>query len=335
MRTLYLNLIISCITLASITLFAGCGEDDNSVNNTNHSPVITDLVSSESTVDATSSCTITCSATDADGDALTYNWSANAGLINGTGSSITWTSPDVSGSVTVVCEVSDVHGAAIADSIAIMVTRLMPTDGLISHYLFEGNADDESGNGNHGILHGSSLTFVASPFSQAISFDNSSSTVYTVNDYVELPKITTNELSVSHWVRFINGSSTHYSGCTYSVGRFNSRFFRVEISNSGMVRGQIVLNGTYYNTLQVDISDHEWHFLVVTISNDYLKIYHNGSIIDSTSLGFDINFSDDFHQIALHRFLDGISSRFTGEIDNLRVYGRSLTPSEVARLSEE
>jgi len=335
MRNLYLNLIISWVTLASFALFAGCGEGDSPTDNTNHSPVISDLVSSMSTVDATDSCTITCSASDTDGDALTYNWSTNAGLISGTGSSITWTSPDVSGSVMVVCEVSDVHGAATSDSIAIVVTRIIPTDGLISHYLFEGNADDESGNGNHGIIHGSSVTFVASPFSQAIQFDNSSSTIYTVNDYVELPKITTNELSISHWVRFINGSSTHYSGCTYSVGRFNSRFFRTDISNSALIRGQIVLNGTYYNTSQVDISDHEWHFIAVTISNDYLKLYHNGSIIDSTGLGFDINFSDDFHQIALHRFLDGISSRFTGEVDNLRVYGRSLTASEVARLFEE
>lgn len=334
MRTFYL-ILISCITLASFPLFAGCSGEDNPVNNTNHPPVISDLTSSNSTVDATDSCTITCSAVDTDGDALTYDWSTSAGLITGAGSSITWTSPDVSGSVTVVCEVSDIHGAAIADSIAIMVTRQIPTDGLISHYLFENNADDESGNGNHGIIHGSSVKFVPGPFSQAIQFDNSSSRTFTVNDYVELPKITTNELSVSHWVRFISGSSTTFDGCTYSVGRALSKIFMARILNSGMFYGQIIINNTYYNTLRVDLGDHEWHFIALTISNDYLKIYHNGSIIDSTSLGFDLNLSDDFQQMALHRFPDGISSRFTGEIDNLRVYGRSLTPSEVARLFEE
>ena len=34
----------------------------------------------------------------------------------------------------------------------------IPTDGLIAYYPFNGNANDESGNGNHGTVSGATLT---------------------------------------------------------------------------------------------------------------------------------------------------------------------------------
>ena len=32
------------------------------------------------------------------------------------------------------------------------------SDGLVACYPFNGNSDDESGNGNHGVVHGVTLT---------------------------------------------------------------------------------------------------------------------------------------------------------------------------------
>jgi len=47
----------------------------------------------------------------------------------------------------------------------IMMMVLMPmmalaslTDGLVAYYPFDGNANDASGNGNHGTTHGVTLT---------------------------------------------------------------------------------------------------------------------------------------------------------------------------------
>ncbi len=213
-----------------------------------------------------------------------------------------------------------------------------PTDGLIAHYPFNGNANDESGNGNDGIIYGNSVQFVSGIFDQAISFDNSSSGTFTVNDYVELPKLTASDLTVSHWVKYISGSSTSYSGCTYSIGTWSSNHFQFEIKNTGFLRGKIRRSGQTGNSIatsEIDLSDHEWHFISITINNEFMKIYENGLEIDSVNLGFDLDFVDSFHQVALHRFPDGMSSRFTGEMDNLRVYNRSLSPSEISVLYNE
>lgn len=38
------------------------------------------------------------------------------------------------------------------------INAQIPTNGLVAYYPFNGNANDESGNGNNGIIHGATLT---------------------------------------------------------------------------------------------------------------------------------------------------------------------------------
>ena len=53
------------------------------------------------------STVITCSASDPDGDPLTYTWSKTGGTITGTSSAITWTAPATAGTYTITCTISD------------------------------------------------------------------------------------------------------------------------------------------------------------------------------------------------------------------------------------
>ena len=43
-------------------------------------------------------------------------------------------------------------------SLAAQVPSYVPTDGLVAWYPFNGNANDESGNGNNGSVSGASIT---------------------------------------------------------------------------------------------------------------------------------------------------------------------------------
>ena len=49
-------------------------------------------------------------------------------------------------------------------------------DGLVAHYLFDGNAEDASGNGNHGAIKGT-LTFQPGVDGLAANFDGSNSVI--------------------------------------------------------------------------------------------------------------------------------------------------------------
>jgi len=76
----------------------------------NHLPAITSLEAEPERVFPLGSCQIVCTASDSDGDELSYNWLASGGEINGEGATVTWTAPLSTGSHNVTVTVTDGHG---------------------------------------------------------------------------------------------------------------------------------------------------------------------------------------------------------------------------------
>jgi hypothetical protein len=91
----------------------------------NQSPVISKVTASPAEVVSGDSTTITAVAADPDDDPLTYSWSASEGTITGTGSQVTWESPDKSGNFNIGVTVSDNRGGKTTGSITVNV--LAPT----------------------------------------------------------------------------------------------------------------------------------------------------------------------------------------------------------------
>jgi hypothetical protein len=61
---------------------------------------------------------------------------------------------------------------------SVMFAETLPTNGLVAYYPFNGNANDESGNGNHGMVYGATLTVDRfGNANSAYSFDG-------MNDYI-------------------------------------------------------------------------------------------------------------------------------------------------------
>jgi len=91
----------------------------------NHSPSISSLTAVPSgPIGANQSTSITCLATDPDGDTLTYSWAKTGGIISGIGSAIIWTAPNTAGTYAITCTVYDGKGGEDSESVNISVSEI-------------------------------------------------------------------------------------------------------------------------------------------------------------------------------------------------------------------
>ncbi len=83
-------------------------------------------------------------------------------------------------------------------SLAAQVPSYVPTDGLVAWYPFNGNANDESGNGNNGSVSGASITSDRNGNQSAFHFNGNGNQVNIPYSSSLSP---TEEVSVAAWCR--------------------------------------------------------------------------------------------------------------------------------------
>lgn len=89
----------------------------------NHAPVISSLTVNPEVINVGGSSTLTCTASDADGDNLTYTWSATGGTISGNGSQAAYTASLLPSTYTVSCSVADGWRASVLKSTNVVVSH--------------------------------------------------------------------------------------------------------------------------------------------------------------------------------------------------------------------
>ena len=92
----------------------------------NESPAISSLVADVDWTLPSGTLQMTCTASDPDGDELTYEWTASAGDISGTGEAVNWTAPQEVGIHNVTVVVKDGHGSSAASLLHISVATEQP-----------------------------------------------------------------------------------------------------------------------------------------------------------------------------------------------------------------
>jgi phage baseplate assembly protein gpV len=93
---------------------------------TNNPPTITSLIASAEWTAPSGNLQVTCFASDLDGDQLSYDWSAAAGDISGTGSVVSWTAPQEVGTYVVTVVVTDDYGGSATRTVSLSVLTGQP-----------------------------------------------------------------------------------------------------------------------------------------------------------------------------------------------------------------
>jgi len=78
----------------------------------------------------------------------------SAGSVSGFADCVIWHAPDSTGFFSIICKVRDGHGGEDSSQVEIEVEIRIPSNGQVAWWPFNGDADDESGNGYNGIVNG-------------------------------------------------------------------------------------------------------------------------------------------------------------------------------------
>lgn len=123
------NLIVSAITcvVCFLSVSIGCSDKPEPAPQIVHNveikaaaPVISALNGSRQ-VQPSREALLTCDATDADSDNITYTWSATGGMLAGSGPEVLWTAPDKAGDYMISVTVSDDTGGTDSKDMIINV----------------------------------------------------------------------------------------------------------------------------------------------------------------------------------------------------------------------
>ncbi len=277
-------------------------------------------------VNENSALTFTVSATDADGNTITYSAQDLPSGATFASQSFSWTPTyEQAGDYNVTFIASDGQ-AQDSETITITVTSI---DGPVGYWKFDDvngtSAADSSGNSNTATLvNGPAWT--TGRIDGALSFDG-------VDDAVEIPTANwdVNNGTVSLWAYAESFSASHYLfGHTTQPVWAN----RIQIYTDDTYLG-LGLGDSHSRHINIqDLDAHTWYHITLTWDGTNYAVYVNG---DSKATGTYAGLStlETYADIGNNGNSSDRTEAFNGIIDEVRAYNRALTADEVLSLFNE
>jgi hypothetical protein len=206
------------------------------------------------------------------------------------------------------------------------VPSYVPTSVLVGYWPFNGNANDQSGNGNNGFVEGNvqATTDRFGNSNSAFLWQSANS-----NNYINIGNLNnqlSNKITISAWV-LMNCSLPNQR--IISTGEQGIIIYQIQGNN-------IILKASYDPAGLIWPSNHliskdEWHHVVFTADNEqnFSRLYVDGVLTD-TNLGASGNQSNALWNIGRKSIsaFDG----FCGKIDDIGIWNRALTQEEITNL---
>jgi hypothetical protein len=209
---------------------------------------------------------------------------------------------------------------------------------------FNGNANDESGNGNNGVVNGATLTLDRfGNFDGAYDFDGES--------YINVGTSTfgmeeSNEFTISLWAQSKGysdkGTLIHRGAYTYpfsmffvSEDKYHPNTARLRTWLRVFIEDNLKIKYiTYYPSSRTRVNFEEWNHVAMTFTNGVRTIYIDGvedlsGSIEGT-LGLGNNEPTCIGANCIHE-----GKGFKGAIDDVKIYNRALSSEEISELSQE
>ena len=229
--------------------------------------------------------------------------------------------------------------ALTTQTLIAQVPSYVPTNGLVGYWPFNGNANDESGNGNNGLVNGATLT------TDRFGNNNSSYNFDGINDLIRIPHQEILNLigdySISIWFKgnyqnlFNNNwiliAKRDDNGICCSPNVPYDVFIPFNNTNYG-ITAMAYANGNYSysgppNTNSISLD--QWQNLIITNSSDLLNFFINGQLIFSENLSSTLRApnTSDLLIGSVNRELG--AEWMNGKLDDIGIWNRALTQQEI------
>jgi hypothetical protein len=219
----------------------------------------------------------------------------------------------------------------------------IPTNGLVGWWPFNGNANDESGNGNNGTINGASLTTDRfSLVSKAYDFNGTTNYISLKSTFFSSPT-KVSSFSYSFWIRPTSLPST---GKDFIISGKEGFWRTIVVTLKD--NGEFVIGGSqpapqgYFGVLSKQkVVLNEWQHMAITFSNGLFSLYLNGTLVNFATINYtslEFGFLQQGNSTATnffgatHPVSPGITSHFKGKIDDYGVWNRVLTTTEISKI---
>jgi hypothetical protein len=205
------------------------------------------------------------------------------------------------------------------------VPSYVPTDGLVGWWPFNGNANDESGNGNDGVVNGATLTEDRNGApNAAYSFDG--------NSYIQKENwnsiLGDQEFTINFWLLYQPSL-----GWIVSFGQpQTSNGFHIGTRvNEGQLYSAFWSFSYDFNTYPTYTLSDNWEMITVEYVQDSVRQFANGVLQTSLSSSY-MNEDITAGSLNFGKQIGNFQEYFSGSMDDIAIYNRALTPQEIQNL---
>ena len=201
-------------------------------------------------------------------------------------------------------------------------------EGLIAYYPFNGNANDYSGNGNNGTVYGAQLT------SDKNGKHNAAYTFDGVNDFIKVPTSTSlenfdKEITINAWIninKWFNSGSVGYfpileKSDESSIGGLMNLHINTSTGIQSIYRGNIA-----YNNYKIPLN--QWVYVSFVCKNNTAYFYIDGNLIGKKQMNGNYSYKKN-SPLIIGKDIPGLVEYANGKIDEIRIYNRALSDSEI------
>jgi hypothetical protein len=225
-------------------------------------------------------------------------------------------------------------GLCLSANVMAQVPSYVPTNGLVGWWPFNGNANDESGNGNNGTVNGATLTTDRNGVaSKAYNFNG-------VNNSIDIGNPATlgnnpQNYTQSAWAQYQDFPTTlvynlypmiskrhQNNGSDWATPYLNPNGQIVFVADDQFYQNSIP---AYSNVLNID----QWYHFTFVKSNNNYSIYVNGILINSSIDNHIMEGSTDNILIGAQLAWNQYNK---GQLDDIGIWNRALTQEEITNL---